>query len=189
VAASAAPHPNKLLSFDRSALRPRRRPALRPRARPSMTGPTGSGKTTTLATMIGLHQHRDDCHIITVGPIEYYHDTRSRSHQREVGVDIGFVLRGDPARPCAWTRSHPRRRMRDWRRSRRRSRRPKRPLVFGHAAHDGAPRARIKPAWSTPSRSSSGADSRPALDGAAGGHFVRRAAEGEGSGVVRRSRS
>jgi twitching motility protein PilT len=55
-----------------------------------VTGPTGSGKTTTLASMIDLINTERDCHIITVeDPIEYYHQhKRSIMTQREIGVDV-----------------------------------------------------------------------------------------------------
>jgi twitching motility protein PilT len=55
-----------------------------------VTGPTGSGKTTTLASMIDLINTERDCHIITVeDPIEYYHQhKRSIITQREIGVDV-----------------------------------------------------------------------------------------------------
>jgi twitching motility protein PilT len=55
-----------------------------------VTGPTGSGKTTTLATMIDwINTHRD-VHIITIeDPVEYYHVHRkSQVTQREVGNDV-----------------------------------------------------------------------------------------------------
>src|SRR5512137_1935268 len=47
----------------------------KPRGLILVTGPTGSGKTTTLASMINIiNEERDDAHIITVeDPIEYYH--------------------------------------------------------------------------------------------------------------------
>src|SRR6266481_4651583 len=46
----------------------------RPRGLILVTGPTGSGKTTTLASMIDIINTERDCHIITVeDPIEYYH--------------------------------------------------------------------------------------------------------------------
>ena len=70
-----------------------------------VTGPTGSGKSTTLAAMI--HQISADraCHIITIeDPIEYMHPhARSAVDQREVGSDtssfaaaLRSVLREDP---------------------------------------------------------------------------------------------
>ena len=55
-----------------------------------MTGPTGSGKTTTLATMIDWINKNRDVHIITIeDPIEYYHSHhKSQVTQREVGTDV-----------------------------------------------------------------------------------------------------
>lgn len=70
-----------------------------------MTGPTGSGKSTTLASLIDLINANRACHIITIeDPIEYVHDhKRSAVNQREVGTDTGSfhkalrsVLREDP---------------------------------------------------------------------------------------------
>jgi twitching motility protein PilT len=62
----------------------------RPRGLFLVTGPTGSGKTTTLATMIDEINRRDDCHILTVeDPVEYYHSSvRSLITQREIGIDV-----------------------------------------------------------------------------------------------------
>ena len=55
-----------------------------------VTGPTGSGKTTTLATMIDYINRERDSHIITVeDPIEYYHThKKSIVSQRELGADV-----------------------------------------------------------------------------------------------------
>jgi twitching motility protein PilU len=54
-----------------------------------LTGMTGSGKSTTLASMIDYRNEREEGHIITVeDPIEYYHEhKKSIITQREVGVD------------------------------------------------------------------------------------------------------
>lgn len=63
----------------------------KPRGLVLVTGPTGSGKTTTLASMINIiNQERDDAHIITIeDPIEYYHShKKSVVTQREVNVDV-----------------------------------------------------------------------------------------------------
>jgi twitching motility protein PilT len=62
----------------------------KPRGLILVTGPTGSGKTTTLASMINIINQERDCHIITVeDPIEYYHPhKKSVVTQREVGVDV-----------------------------------------------------------------------------------------------------
>ncbi len=55
-----------------------------------MTGPTGSGKTTSLASMINFINETLDRHIITIeDPIEYYHPhKKSIVNQREVGADV-----------------------------------------------------------------------------------------------------
>ena len=55
-----------------------------------VTGPTGSGKTTTLATLIHQINRQRACHIITVeDPIEYLHrNERSMIRQREVYTDV-----------------------------------------------------------------------------------------------------
>jgi len=62
----------------------------RPRGLFLVTGPTGSGKTTTLASMINYINENMDQHIITVEePIEYYHShKKSIINQREVGLDV-----------------------------------------------------------------------------------------------------
>lgn len=54
------------------------------------TGPTGSGKSTSLAALIDEINRTRTCHIITVeDPIEYIHtNKKSLVHQREVGVDV-----------------------------------------------------------------------------------------------------
>ncbi len=70
-----------------------------------VTGPTGSGKTTTLASMINYVNEHYDRHIITVEePIEYYHPHKqSMVNQRELGSDVPTyeeairrALRADP---------------------------------------------------------------------------------------------
>jgi twitching motility protein PilT len=98
--------PYKMLSFEEIGL-PKICAALcrRPRGLFLVTGPTGSGKTTTLATMINYINENFDRHIVTVeDPIEYYHShKKSILNQREVGVDVPSfaealrrVLRMDP---------------------------------------------------------------------------------------------
>ncbi len=63
---------------------------LRPRGLVIVTGPTGSGKTTTLAAAIDYLNENVDHHIITIeDPIEFYHThKKSTINQREVGVDV-----------------------------------------------------------------------------------------------------
>ncbi len=69
------------------------------------TGPTGSGKSTTLAAMINEINQIKNCHILTLeDPIEYLHNhSNSIVHQREVGIDtksfadgLRAALRQDP---------------------------------------------------------------------------------------------
>src|SRR5437870_6855619 len=83
--------PNKLMTLEQIGLPPSVKDLLfRPRGLILVTGPTGSGKTTTLASMIDLINTEEDCHIITVeDPIEYYHPhKKSIITQREIGVDV-----------------------------------------------------------------------------------------------------
>ena len=70
-----------------------------------VTGPTGSGKTTTLAAMVDHINHTRSCHIVTIeDPVEYLHtDDLAAIDQREVGFDtdsfcsaMRVVLRQDP---------------------------------------------------------------------------------------------
>jgi len=62
----------------------------RPRGLFLVTGPTGSGKSTTLASIINYLNENHDHHIITIeDPIEFYHNhKKSTIMQREVGVDV-----------------------------------------------------------------------------------------------------
>jgi twitching motility protein PilT len=63
---------------------------LRPRGLLLVTGPTGSGKTTTLASLVDYLNQNVDHHIITIeDPIEFYHEhKKSTVNQREIGVDV-----------------------------------------------------------------------------------------------------
>lgn len=76
-----------------------------PRGLILVTGPTGSGKSTTLAAMIDLINTERSAHILTIeDPIEYLHrHKRGLINQREVGADtrdflssLKYVLRQDP---------------------------------------------------------------------------------------------
>ena len=62
----------------------------RPRGLFLVTGPTGSGKSTTLASLINFINETHDHHIITIeDPIEFYHQSKkSTVNQREVGSDV-----------------------------------------------------------------------------------------------------
>ena len=64
--------------------------AKQPRGLFLVTGPTGSGKSTTLAAMIEYINVNSDRHIITIeDPVEYvYECKKSLIHQREVGSDV-----------------------------------------------------------------------------------------------------
>ncbi len=98
--------PNQLLSFEEIGLPPICKELVRrPRGLYIVTGPTGSGKTTSLATMIDFINTNLERHLITVeDPIEYYHyHKKSVIAQREVGVDVPSfsealrrALRADP---------------------------------------------------------------------------------------------
>ena len=98
--------PTKIMTFEEIGL-PKICAALcrRPRGMFLVTGPTGSGKTTTLACMVNYINENFDRHIVTVeDPIEYYHQhKKSIVNQREVGNDVPSfsealrrVLRQDP---------------------------------------------------------------------------------------------
>jgi twitching motility protein PilT len=98
--------PSRIMTFEEIGL-PKICQALcrRPRGMFLVTGPTGCGKTTTLATMVNYINESLDRHIVTIeDPIEYYHNhKKSIINQREVGVDVPSfgealkrVLRMDP---------------------------------------------------------------------------------------------
>jgi twitching motility protein PilT len=83
--------PSQFLSFEQLGMPEAiRRLIVRPRGLLLVTGPTGSGKTTSLASMINFLNENYDRHIITMeDPIEYFHDhKKSTICQREIGVDV-----------------------------------------------------------------------------------------------------
>jgi len=98
--------PSRFLTFEEIGLPPIVKALCRrPRGLFLVTGPTGSGKTTTLATMLNYINENFDRHIVTIeDPIEYYHThKKSIVNQREVGTDVPSfaealrrVLRQDP---------------------------------------------------------------------------------------------
>src|SRR4051812_8347009 len=98
--------PFKILTFDELGLpQPLADLAMRPRGLVLVTGPTGSGKSTTLAAIIDKINEETRQHIVTIeDPIEYLHaHKRCLVNQREVGHDtmafktaLKYVLRQDP---------------------------------------------------------------------------------------------
>jgi len=83
--------PNKLMNFEELGTPPvLKEIIMRPRGLILVTGPTGSGKSTTLAAAIDYLNENLDHHIITIeDPIEFYHThKRCTVNQREVGVDV-----------------------------------------------------------------------------------------------------
>jgi twitching motility protein PilT len=98
--------PFKILSFEELALPPVvTEISQKPRGLVLVTGPTGSGKSTTLASIIdSINQNRNE-HIVTIeDPIEYLHPHKSCVvNQREIGADtnsfkdaLKYILRQDP---------------------------------------------------------------------------------------------
>lgn len=98
--------PHEVMSFDRLGLPPVVADfAEHTNGLVLVTGPTGSGKSTTLAALIDRINRARPCHIVTIeDPIEYVHVHRAAIvNQREVGADtqsfpaaLKYVLRQDP---------------------------------------------------------------------------------------------
>lgn len=81
--------PDEILSFEELGIPPvLKNLALKDRGLILLTGPTGSGKSTTLATMVNHVNENRQCHIITIeDPVEYLHYTNnSLVNQRELGA-------------------------------------------------------------------------------------------------------
>ena len=79
--------------------------AAQPRGFVLVTGPTGSGKSTTLASIVNKINETRECHILTIeDPVEYVHNHKMAAvSQREVGLDspsfdraLRSALREDP---------------------------------------------------------------------------------------------
>src|SRR5947209_5757392 len=83
--------PSQFLTFEQLGIPEAiKRLVVRPRGLVLVTGPTGCGKTTTLASMVNFINNNYDRHIITLeDPIEYFHKhNKSLINQREVGTDV-----------------------------------------------------------------------------------------------------
>jgi len=97
LAAAVRMLPRKLLALDSIGMPPSVRDLLDlPRGLVLVTGPTGSGKTTSLASMLTVINETSPRHILTIeDPIEYYLDhKRGIVNQREVGVDVPTFAEG-----------------------------------------------------------------------------------------------
>jgi twitching motility protein PilT len=98
--------PKMMMSFEEIGMPTSANELIRlPRGLVLVTGPTGSGKTTTLAAMLNAINMQLGAHIVTIeDPIEYVHEHQAGMvHQREIGTDVpGFAeglrraLRQDP---------------------------------------------------------------------------------------------
>jgi len=89
--------PSQFLTFEQIGMPEAIRSMIvRPRGMILVTGPTGSGKTTSLSSMLNFINQNYDRHIITLeDPIEYYHKhQKSTVNQREIGVDVGDFKEG-----------------------------------------------------------------------------------------------
>src|SRR5437868_12273757 len=83
--------PSQFLTFEQIGMPEAvKRLIVRPRGLLLVTGPTGSGKTTSLASMMNFLNESYDRHMITLeDPIEYYHKHKKCTvNQREIGVDV-----------------------------------------------------------------------------------------------------
>ena len=106
MAAAIRTIPNRILSFQELGLPPGvAELADKPRGLILVTGPTGSGKSTTLAALIDKVNNEKPCHIVTIeDPIEFVHQhRRAIVNQRELDADtksfpnaLKYILRQDP---------------------------------------------------------------------------------------------
>ncbi|WP_020475274.1 type IV pilus twitching motility protein PilT [Zavarzinella formosa] len=83
--------PSQFLTFEQVGMPEAIRSLIvRPRGMILVTGPTGSGKTTSLASMLNFLNDNYDRHIITLeDPIEYFHKHKKCTvNQREIGLDV-----------------------------------------------------------------------------------------------------
>src|SRR5262245_15745335 len=89
--------PNQFLSFEQIGMPDAIRSLIvQPRGLLLVTGPTGSGKTTSLASMVNFINQNYDKHMITLeDPIEYFHKHKKCTvNQREIGVDVPSFKEG-----------------------------------------------------------------------------------------------
>ncbi|NBU77354.1 MAG: PilT/PilU family type 4a pilus ATPase, partial [Planctomycetes bacterium] len=89
--------PSQFLSFEQIGMPEAiKRLITRPRGLLLVTGPTGSGKTTSLASMLNFINDNYDKHVITLeDPIEYFHkNKKSLFNQREIGIDVPSFKEG-----------------------------------------------------------------------------------------------
>lgn len=82
---------NQILTLDQLGL-PEilKKLSMEPRGLVLVTGPTGSGKSTTLAAVMDYINDHRDCHILTIeDPVEYVYERKhALIHQREIGRDV-----------------------------------------------------------------------------------------------------
>ena len=119
-----------------------------------VTGATGSGKTTTLAAMIGHINRTRRQHIVTIeDPIEILHaDHSCIVNQREVGLDTESFGAGAPPRAPPGPGRDPDRRAARRRDRRDRARRPPSPATSSSRRCTRSTRPRRSAAWSSSSR-------------------------------------
>jgi twitching motility protein PilT len=89
--------PSQFLTFEQIGMPDAIRSLIvRPRGLILVTGPTGSGKTTSLASMLNFLNDNYDRHIVTLeDPIEYYHKHKKCTvNQREIGIDVPSFAEG-----------------------------------------------------------------------------------------------